>query len=302
MYKHFYQSEDLEELKKERVKQQGILSLMPLTAGGAVDETNYVLLDKKVSDNNARVKEAVGAVINEPKNEINPWFIEKNLDEMQTFKLARPISGYRTIKYPRPGYGGDEMFEKINMSKFESVIGHSFDFEGGYTNRKEDRETNYGITRPFMENYKYALPGGKVKPISELTKEDARLLYKAQWDEYNLGYIRDKELALVLNDYMINSNAKNVAKRVQSILNSTGNNLKIDGNIGEQTLEVIHKTNKEWLIEQILIDRLKRYQYTLDREPYKKIYITGWIKRLNELAELTHSNIRFKNTDLKTGE
>ncbi len=275
---------------------------MPLTAGGSVDKTNYVLLNKKDLDNKEYVNKTVGKVENEPKDNVNPWFIEKNLDEMQTFKLARPVSGYRILKYPRPDYGGDDMFEKINSSKFDSVIGHSFDFEGGYTNRKEDRETNYGITEPFMENYKNALPGGKVKPISELTKEEARLLYKAQWDEFNLGFIRYKDLALVLNDYMINSNAKNVAKRVQGILNSNGNNLKIDGNIGEQTLDVIHRTNKEWLVEQILIDRLKRYQYTLDREPHKRIYIKGWIKRLNELAELAHSNIRFKDTDLKTGE
>ncbi|MBQ8337005.1 MAG: hypothetical protein IJY44_05695 [Bacteroidaceae bacterium] len=163
-----------------------------------------------------------------------------------------------------------EKFNELNQSKFNSVIGYSFNFEGGYTNRKEDRETNYGITMPFMEEYKHVLPEGKSKPIKELTKEDARLLYKAQWDKYNLGYIRNKELALVLNDYMINSYARDVARRVQGILNKNGHNLKIDGVFGEKTLNAIHNTNEEWLVEQVLIDRLKRYQYTLDREPYKK--------------------------------
>lgn len=265
MYKQIYQSEDPEDLEKERVKQKAILSLTQ-------------------------------------RNDINPWLIEKNLDDMQTFNLARPVSGYRTIKYPRPGYGGKEMFEKISLSKFDSVIGHSFNFEGGYTNRKEDYETNYGITEPFMENYKYALPDGKIKPIGELTKEDARLLYKAQWDKYNLGYIRDEDVALALNDYMINSYAGGVAKRVQEILNSQGNNLKVDGFFGEETLNAINNSDKKRLIEQILIDRLNRYQYTLYRQPHKKIYIAGWIKRLNELAEMLHSEIRFKETDLRVNE
>lgn len=265
MYKQIYQSENTEDLEKERVKQKAILSLTQ-------------------------------------RNDINPWLIEKNLDDMQTFNLARPVSGYRTIKYPRPGYGGKEMFEKISSSKFDSVIGHSLNFEGGYTNRKEDYETNYGITEPFMENYKYALPDGKIKPIGELTKEDARLLYKAQWDKYNLGYIRDKDVALALNDYMINSYAGGVAKRVQEILNSQGNNLKVDGFFGEETLNAINNSDKKRLIEQILIDRLNRYQYTLYRQPHKKIYIAGWIKRLNELAEMLYSEIRFKETDLRVNE
>lgn len=191
-------------------------------------------------------------------------------------------------------------FEKQNQAKFDAVIGYSLDFEGGYTNRKEDRETNYGITEPFLEEYRDALPGGKSKPVSELTKEEAKLLYKAQWDKYNLGHIRDKDLALVLNDYMINSYAKNVAKRVQKILNSAGAHLNIDGIFGEKTLNAINSTGKEWLVEQILIDRLGRYQFTLDREPQKKIYIRGWIKRLNELAAATCSKTRFKDTDLKT--
>ena len=187
----------------------------------------------------------------------------------------------------------------MNQAKFDSVIGYSFGFEGGYTNRKEDWETNFGITAPFLEDYKHALPGGNSKPISELTKDEARLLYKAQWDKYNLGYIRNKDLALLLNDYMINSYAKNVAKRVQNILNSNGTNLKIDGIFGKETLNAINNVDKEWLIEQILIDRLERYQSTLDSEPQKEIYIKGWIRRLNELAAATRSRIRFKETDLK---
>ena len=190
-------------------------------------------------------------------------------------------------------------FEKQNQAKFDSAIGYSFDFEGGYTNRKEDRETNYGITEPFLEDYKYALPGGESKPISELSKEEAKLLYKAQWDRYNLGYIHNGELALVLNDYMINSYAKNVARRVQEILNTNGANLNVDGIFGKETLNAINSTEKGWLVEQILIDRLERYRLTLEREPQKKIYIIGWIKRLNKLAEATRSNIRFKDADLK---
>ena len=189
-------------------------------------------------------------------------------------------------------------FEKLNQAKFESVIGYSFDFEGGYVNNKNDRggETKFGITAPFLEDYKYALPGGKSKPISELTKDDAKLLYKAQWNKYNLGYIRNKELALLLNDYMINSYAKKVAQRVQNILNSNGANIKIDGIFGEETLNAINNTNKEWLIEQILIDRYHWYRKTVQNDKVQIEHYKGWINRLNKIAKEVGSNISFSTT------
>ena len=184
-------------------------------------------------------------------------------------------------------------FEKQNQAKFDSAIGYSFDFEGGYTNRKEDRETNYGITEPFLEDYKYALPGGESKPISELSKEEAKLLYKAQWDRYNLGYIHNGDLALVLNDYMINSYAKNVARRVQEILNTNGANLNVDGIFGKETLNAINSTEKGWLVEQILIDRYHWYRKSVQNDKVQIEHYKGWINRLNKIAKEVGSNLFF---------
>ena len=47
-----------------------------------------------------------------------------------------------------------------------------------------------------MEDYKSALPGGRVKPIRDLTIDDAKALCKAHWDKYKIGYIRDKDLRI----------------------------------------------------------------------------------------------------------
>ena len=63
-----------------------------------------------------------------------------------------------------------EEFDYINKSKFDSIIDKNLGHEGGYVNNKNDRggETNWGITKPFMEEFKYALPGGKSVPINKL--------------------------------------------------------------------------------------------------------------------------------------
>ena len=212
----------------------------------------------------------------------------------------------RVIKYPKlNGELGtqilnrapyhEEEFDYMNRAKFDSVIGHTLKSEGGYSNHPNDRggETMYGITKSFMEDYKYALPGGKSKPIRDLTVDDARSLYKAMWDKYNLGYIRDKNLAYVMNDYMINSYAGGVVKRVQRILNSRGASLNVDGLMGPKTLEAIHNCDLQWLVDEIINDRYNNYRELVKIRPEQIINYAGWINRLNGVAEKVGSKIRY---------
>ena len=188
-----------------------------------------------------------------------------------------------------------EEFDYINNGKFNSIIGKNLEHEGEYVNNKNDRggETKYGITKPFMEEYKYALPGGKAKPIKDLTVEDAKLLYKAMWDRYNLGYIRDKNLAYVIYDYMINSYAGTAAKRVQEILNTRGAALKVDGQIGEKSLNAIHNSDYKWLIDEILKNRQYYHWIDVYKHPDQIVNYAGWMNRLNKISEAVGSALRF---------
>lgn len=222
--------------------------------------------------------------LNEKDFNFDPWKREKEIDRLNRHKNNTG----------KERYTKDE-FEYINKKKFDSVIYKSFDFEGGYSNNNNDRggETNYGITRIFMEQYKHALPEKKTKPIKEITKEDAYRLYNAMWNNKRLGYIRDKELAFVLNDYMINSGEWSVARRVQEILNSKGEQLKTDGIIGTRTLEAIHRADKDWLIDRILADRYKNYRELVKANPSQEEFFVGWINRLNNVAEKAGSTLRF---------
>lgn len=121
-------------------------------------------------------------------------------------------------------------------------------------------------------------------------ENDALRLYFAMWNNKKLGYIRDKNLAFVLNDYMINSNEWKV---VQRILNSNGENLNTDGIFGSNTLEAIHRADKKWLIEQILIDRYNHYREIVNKDKTQFNFYKGWIKRLNKVAELTGTDLVF---------
>lgn len=183
----------------------------------------------------------------------------------------------------------------MNRNRFNAVIGESLGFEGGYANSKFDMggETNYGITKPFMEEYRHALSGGKTKPIKELTIDDALLLYKAMWDRYRLGEIIDWRPAYALNDYMINSYSGGVAKRTQKILNKRNAMLVIDGIFGEKTLAAINAADTEWLVDEILKDRHRNFVGIVRKRRDQINNFKGWMNRLNKVAEAVGSGLRF---------
>lgn len=302
----FFISDDPKEIAKEQQKQKSLCFLFPRlmdeNQGEAQDKTKYILLgreDKKKKETNSSqiiVTKTGKETIFEPKKDgFDAWEHENMLDRMRTITYPGMFGNVDTMKLSRPNYRSQEDFDSISRHKFESVIPYSFDHEGGYSNHKHDRggETNWGITEIFMLDNVHALPGGTPKNIKDLTKEDVKALYKAQWDKFNLGYIRDKRLAYVLNDYMINSNADEVVKRLLGILNQRGANLKEDGIMGGKTLETIHNTDTDWLIKQILIDRYENYLDQMQKSPTQKDFKNGWLNRLRQVAEKVGFDIQY---------
>ena len=310
----YFFADSQEEAKKEKEKRAALHSIFPILMGGKEDKTNYVIRNENKTPLSTEIppiatstpiatnpmgsnakKEATS--FENPKNDFNfdPWQREKTLDNMRVVKYPKLFGEMGTHVYPRANYHSKEEFDYINKSKFNSIIDKNLEHEGGYVNDKNDRggETKYGITEPFMEEYKYALPDGKAKPIKDLTVEDAKLLYKAMWDRYNLGYIRDKDLAYVIYDYMINSYAGTAAKRVQEILNTRGAALKVDGQIGEKSLNAIHNSDTKWLIDVILKNRQYYHQQDVYKNPKQVKYYAGWMNRLNKIAEAVGSDLRF---------
>lgn len=310
----YFFADSQEEAKKEKEKRAALHSIFPILMGGKEDKTNYVIRNENKTPLSTEIppiatstpiatnqmgsnakKEATS--FENPKNDFNfdPWQREKRLDSMRVLKYPKLFGEMGTHVYPRANYHSKEEFDYINKSKFNSIIDKNLEHEGGYVNNKNDRggKTKYGITEPFMEEYKYALPGGKAIPIKDLTVEDAKLLYKAMWDRYNLGYIRDKNLAYVMYDYMINSYAGTAAKRVQEILNTRGAALKVDGHLGEKSLNAIHNSDYEWLIDEVLKNRHHHYREQVKDDYTQHEFYAGWMNRLNKIAEAVGSDLRF---------
>ena len=309
----FYFAETQEEKEKEQRNRAALHSIFPILMGGKEDKTHYVVRNEDKTpkstgniNSTTNVQPAsnlypdakkVATPFENPKNDFNfdPWQGEKTLDRMREVKYPKLFGEMGTMILPRADYHSKEEFDYINTTKFNSIIDKNLEHEGGYVNNKNDRggETKWGITKPFMEDFKYALPGGKAKPIKDLTVEDAKLLYKALWDRYNLGYVRDKNVAYVIFDYMINTFYHTAAKRVQEILNSQGASLKVDGHIGNKSLEAIHGSDARWLMDEILKNRYYNYREQVKDASSQHGFYAGWMNRLNKIAEAVGSDIRF---------
>ena len=309
----FYFAETQEEKEKEQRNRAALHSIFPILMGGKEDKTHYVVRNEDKTpkstgniNSTTNVQPAsnlypdakkVATPFENPKNDFNfdPWLREKTLDRMSKVKYPKLFGQTGYMNFPRADYHSKEEFDYINTTKFNSIIDKNLEHEGGYVNNKNDRggETNWGITKPFMEDFKYALPGGKAKPIKDLTVEDAKLLYKALWDRYNLGYVRDKNVAYVIFDYMINTFYHTAAKRVQETLNTKGAGLKVDGHLGEMSLKAIHNSDYKWLIDELLKNRYYNYREQVKDDFGQHEFYAGWMNRLNKIAEAVGSDIRF---------
>ena len=306
---HVFRSNKIDELKREKEKNDALRSIFPAFYEGVEDDTVYVLTDdsgmngKPLNDGIFAKEESKNAkVVNkEPvKSEFNmdPWKFEKMADRSQ-YGIKIGLDGkLDTVPLQRIDYGDN--FNKINNDKFESLIPYTLKYEGGYSNRKNDKggETNYGITKIFYDEYKNKVPGTLSSTIKDITLEDAKKLYKAQWDRYNLGYVRDKRKALLLHDYMVNSGARGVVKRLQGILNSRGYNLKVDGNIGKETLEAINNSNFDTFAIDLQNDRKNWYDGLVDSDSTQMDNIKGWFNRLNLLSDTIDLGVKFKSKHL----
>jgi hypothetical protein len=289
-------SDKREDLEKEKKKNDALRSIFPSMYGDEKDDSEYYLLDSNWNRSKEPLSDGIFAKNNndnkpnpaeeQPKKrlDMDPWEFEKLADRMQNGVKVGLNGRLDTVPLQRVGYG--DYFEELNNAKFESVIPITLKFEGGYSNSPYDAggETKYGITKSFYETYKNKTPG-IASDIKSLTLDDAKKLYKAHWDKYNLGYIRDKRKAMLINDYIINSGAWGVITRMQKNLQMRGYNTINNGRMDQKTIEAINDMDFETFADDIQTDRKNHYDECVDNRLKDLANIKGWMNRLNELSD-----------------
>lgn len=172
------------------------------------------------------------------------------------------------------------------MADFEKAIVHVLKWEGGYVNHPSDPggHTNRGITMGVFRKHSQRLLGMSptIENLKTLTKGQAKTIYrKVFWDKIKGDEIRSQDLANALFDAHVNMGGNGI-KLMQRLLN-----VATDGSVGPKTLEAINKW--KYLSEELSLwlsyhDAREWYYFTLTLiKPKMKVFLDGWINRLNDL-------------------
>ncbi len=168
----------------------------------------------------------------------------------------------------------------------KEMMDHVFDVEGGFVNNPLDKggPTNFGITQKTLSRY-LARPAS-VDDVKNMKRETATLIYKKDYfDAMKLSLIDDARVQLMLFDQGINRGPKTAVMHVQNVLNSMGEKLQVDGEMGPITAAAINTQFTEILIREFRQYCTIMYIDIVKRKPNQMAFLTGWMNRLHKLED-----------------
>ena len=159
------------------------------------------------------------------------------------------------------------------MSAFDTIIDMVLVHEGGYVDHPSDPggETKYGIS-------KRAYPDLDIK---NLTKEDAKELYrKDYWDRIK-GDELPPAVACVVVDYAVNSGVSRASKALQGACGIA----KGDGIIGPHSLNAVWTTVRNDGVESVVNAVTEQRQGFIRALSTYEVFGKGWERRITETHE-----------------
>ena len=160
--------------------------------------------------------------------------------------------------------------------------------EGGYQNLVGDTGnynslghrvgTNYGIAAKTYETWIGYPP--TIADMKAMTKTIALEIMKSwYWDKVKASAIHNQSIAEMIVDHAVNAGPGRAAKMAQEVLNKTfGFKLKVDGAIGQLTLNAINSVDQQRLHDALKAYR-EMYYYSIGGE-----FLKVWLNRLKRFA------------------
>lgn len=158
-------------------------------------------------------------------------------------------------------------------TNFEYAVNKLLVFEGHEIDRTIGKvHSKYGITRPTLKRYNGRTD---IENLSKSTTKD--IIYKLYWEEYQLDRIMDKRSALLVLDFIYNSNSYNALKQIDKSLG-----VKVDGKLSIYDVSKINYLGYKSFYEVYSKQRLG-YMKKLKNYPKFK---AGWNIRIKKLGGL----------------
>jgi lysozyme family protein len=171
-----------------------------------------------------------------------------------------------------------------NFDKYQfKVFGH----EGGFVNDPKDPggATNKGITLNTFKQFAKSDLGLEptLENLKGLTNDQAAIIYKKHfWNKVKGDDIKNGSLAYAIYDFHVNA-GNNAVKVLQETMNEMGENLKVDGGLGKNTLDAINRLPSDELFQKLQKNRKIYYQHLIQRNSKLKKFQKGWSNRVDSI-------------------
>ncbi len=186
------------------------------------------------------------------------------------------------------------IFQDDDCARFLALVDKVLNHEGGYVNNPVDKggPTNRGIAWITWRQYASEVLG--VDPtldnLKKLKAEEAKAIYRhGFWNKSGGDAISDGDTRYLLFDFYVNSGA-NAVMTAQKVLNELGENLTVDGGIGQNTLKAINNADPVEFYNNLKKARKDFYDRIVARDSSQLEFYEGWMQRLNSFKDKTSSN------------
>lgn len=173
------------------------------------------------------------------------------------------------------------------MADFNKALPVILKHEGAWSDHPLDpgSATNMGITFETFRRSAKSLLGidPTLDNLKKLTKEQAGIIYKSlYWDTIQGDLINSQALATLIFDGHVNM-GRNGIKLLQRELGVTA-----DGDLGPKTLTVLNQSAPSIVFEGLKDARIKFYNSLVVRKPELKVFLNGWLNRINSFKYEIH--------------
>ena len=162
--------------------------------------------------------------------------------------------------------------------------------EGGFVDHPADRggATNFGITQKTLSVY--IGRAATVAEVKSLSREVAAEIYRRNYYKAPGIDTLPELIQPFIFDSAVNHGPRRAIKFLQSVCNAAGYqpSLSVDGAVGPNT-----RRGAEWamaemdtvLIEALVEERRNFYLMIVEANPTQKVFLAGWMNRINEFPE-----------------
>lgn len=157
-------------------------------------------------------------------------------------------------------------------------------WEGDYGNDPDDLggETRKGITYTTWKS----VFGDTHDRFMKMSDEDwAKVFHDLFWSKIQGDKINSQKIADILVDWVWTSGASVPCKRLQALLNTMGNNLVVDGKIGDVSIAAINNADQNKLYTAIIKDRFDYLDEICKARPKNLKFLKGWQNRITNLTK-----------------